>query len=460
MILSLAAVACAKADSIPAIGSRLMEVSDPMLYVPSLSFGNPALMSRAADVSLSTVGAEAEISHRSDEPELGTGSNSWRLRAGTYLHMGNLTVWGDASYKNELTRDVLYNEAADIDIIYPYITADSVGGDINSEHYGFGGGCAIAGETWGWGASAHYSAAQHYRNVDPRPRNITGLLDLSLGGGHKLWSDYIGAVSANLRRYTQSSDIDFKSEMGVEKIYHLTGLGNHYARFAGLGLSSHYSGYGYGASANLFPSSRRGLALSVEVSRFTFSKQLTDLNNLPLADAWHRRLRAQASWLAPSDNLDWAVSGNLDISRRHGSENIFGDASSNIYPQIGSLEMYADNSRNASLSALISHHSGQSRLWLRASGGYLHRREVYAAPYSTRLSAGPYGGATIGYAHLSSRLMYRGDLSLFSALRGTGCAASAGAHYTLMPGRALGLYIRYIHLSAYRCLDLSLTLVF
>lgn len=461
LILFLATLQGVDADDSITIVSRLMEAANPMLRVPSLAYDNPVLMSKAADVSLSAIGATATDTHRSGDPQQGTGAGRWQLGAATYMHTAGLTLWGDASYSAGRTRDVVWNETADIDLIYPYITADSMGGDINSEYYSLGGGCSRIGSAWGWGVSAHYTAAQHYRAVDPRPRNITGLLDLSLGGSHKAWHGYTAAASLSLRRYTQSSDIDFKSETGVEKIYHLTGLGNHYARFAGLGLSAHYSGYRYGASVNLYPDTRRGLSVSVSASRFTFTKVLDDLNKLPLADVWHNELQAQVAWLAPSEHTDWAVIGLVKAYRRHGAENIFGDASSNIYPQIGSLEMYADNSRDVSVTALVAHHTRRYRVWARAGGGYRHRREVYAMPYATQLSAQAYGHGSVGYTRAHGRLIWRADASLLGAGHiGIGYEAAAGANLALSRSQALGINARYTDVAGYRCLQASLALSF
>lgn len=462
LILSLAAVqaAVAATDSITIV-SRLMEAADPMLRVPSLAYDNPVLMGMAADVSLSAVGASATDTHRNGDPQRGTGSDRWQLGAATYTHTTGMTLWGDASYSAGRTRDVVWNETADIDLIYPYITADSVGGDINSEYYSLGGGCSLTGSSWGWGVSAHYTAAQHYRAIDPRPRNITGLLDLGIGVSHKAWGGYTAAASLDVRRYTQSSDIDFKSETGVEKIYHLTGLGNHYARFAGLGQSAHYGGYRYGASVNLYPDTRRGLSLSVTASRFTFTKVLDDLNKLPLADAWHNELQAQVALLAPSEHTDWAVSCLFKAYRRHGAENIFGDASSNIYPQIGSLEMYADNSRDVSLTALVVRHTRQYRLWARAAGGYCHRREVYAMPYATQLSAQAYGRGTVGYTQTGGKLIWHVVASLIGTGHiGIGYEAGAGADFALSRSQALGINARYIGIPGYRSLGVSLALSF
>ena len=86
---------------------------------------------------------------------------------------------------------------------------------------------------------------------------MTGLLAVSAGAGRRIAGSYFGALSLNYAKYKQTDDIDFVSQLGVEKIYHLTGLGNHYCRFAGVGAESYYNGNRYGLTANLYPSSGR-----------------------------------------------------------------------------------------------------------------------------------------------------------------------------------------------------------
>ncbi len=463
LILTVTATltASAQTDTVSSVGDRIMEAADPMLRIPSQSFDNPALMPMAYGVSLSSVGLGYHSDRREGDPQRGSGTSAWQPQVMTYLHRGNATLWGEAGYSNGHTRDVVWNETADIDLIHPYVTADSIGGRINSESYSFGGGYAYTGRRWGWGAQGRYTAAQHYRAADPRPRDITGLLDVGIGVSRTVWRGYMTAASVSLRRYTQSCDIDFKSESGRDMIYHLTGLGNHYTRFAGQGLSSRYKGCRYGASLDLFPASRHGLSVSVSASRFIFTKVLADLNNLPMADVWHNEMRAQVAWLNPGEKLDWAVAGNMKAYRRHGTENIFGDASSNIYPHIGSLEMYADNARDVSLTALVVRHTPQYRLWARAAGGYSHRCEVYAMPYATQLSAQAYGRGTVGYTQAGGMLIWHVVASLIGTGHiGTGYEAGAGADFALSRSQALGFNARYIGIPGYRSLGVSLALSF
>jgi hypothetical protein len=79
------------------------------------------------------------------------------------------------------------------------------------------------------------------------------------------------------------------------------------------------------------------------------------------------------------------------LNRRHGTENTFGDAASSIYPQIGSLWMYADNSRSLTIEGLwqvvgvkSATTSNEARaafiFWLRPALSYDHRTIAYRDP--------------------------------------------------------------------------------
>lgn len=354
-----------------------------MWQMSAPAYDNPAIKQWAMPSSHSRlgVGLHSSLLDRAADPREGRGEHYWTFQAETYLKYKSSTLWGDASYRNGKQKDIVWNETSDTKLLYPYLMADSVGGDMRMEVYEFGGGYADHSGRWAWGAALHYKAGLYYRNVDPRPRNTTGCLDLSAGAAYNVFADYYAGISASYRKYKQTNEIMFKNPMGVEKIYHTTGLGTHYGRFAGVGDKAFYSGNRWGATANLFPSSGKGLTATVNLSRFSFSKVLTDLNKLPLAHAWHNEILAQAGWLAPGRAHDWAVTARWGASRRHGTENIFGDASSNIYPQIFELELYADNAWHGRLEGLWQWHNPRGALmWVRPFAAFSHRSTIYAEP--------------------------------------------------------------------------------
>lgn len=341
--------------------------------VAVLPWRNPAVNQWRMQSGLTTVGAG--YSGRSD-------GYQWSLGADTYTKYRNSTLWGSAAYANGKDRDVVWCETADRDIVYPYLLADSVGGDLSRETYTFSGGYADRKGRWAWGASLSYRATLEYRDVDPRPKNVVGCLDASAGAAFLLGKDYYAGVSLAFRKYKQSNDIDFKSEMGVDKIFHLTGMGTHYRRFAGAGLDTYYDGYRYGVTADIYPSSGRGVFVSVDMSRFSFDNILSDFNKLPMASASHRAIEAEAGWLSGGERTWWGVAARADAYRRHGRENIFGDAAAGIYPQIGSNEMYADNGTGAGLRGMWGCRFGDGvRFAAMADGAWNRRVTTYIEPW-------------------------------------------------------------------------------
>lgn len=79
--------------------------------------------------------------------------------------------------------------------------------------------------------------------------------------------------------------------------------------------------------------------------------------------------------------LNWGIVASVDFARRHGYENIFGDAATGQYPQIGSIAMHLANSNNFILKGTVAFPSTKFTLYLNPSAGYNHYRELYREPY-------------------------------------------------------------------------------
>jgi len=356
-----------------------------MASMSEAAWHNPAIKQWRMAESYSNIGIRFcnNSANGTVDPTVGSGSRYWTFEASTYIKHKTSTLWGEAGYVNGTQHALCWNETSDPGLIYPYFTADSVGGDLRMERYSFAGGYADRSDRWTWGVQLNYVAGLYYRNVDPRPRNVTGKLDLSAGMAYRTFSDYFIGISAGYCKYKQTNDITFKSQMGVEKIYHTTGLGSHYTRFAGSSTSTYYTGNRIGAVLNCYPSSGRGFFFTADISRFAFNKILTDLNKLPLNHVEHEEMLVETGFKHIGPSHDWAVTAKAVLLRRNGSENIFGDASSSVYPKIGSLDMYSDKFHHYSISALWQWRSTSGiLLWISPSAGYIHRNTTYVFPIS------------------------------------------------------------------------------
>ena len=49
-------------------------------------------------------------------------------------------LWGNARYTTGKETGVVWNETADFELLYPYVMADSIGGDLSLQEYAFTGG--------------------------------------------------------------------------------------------------------------------------------------------------------------------------------------------------------------------------------------------------------------------------------------------------------------------------------
>lgn len=417
--MSVAAASAAVADTaslaaVAPVNRRIARHQDAMWRITPQSFANPALKQWMLPVSYSSLsGRYADTSGSQPvDSRLGSGEHYFGIEARSYIKHRSSTLWGTAAYHNGVRESVVWNESSDAPIIYPYFTADSISGDLKGETYSFSGGYADHTDRWSWGVTLSYNAGQYYRNVDPRPRNVTGRLDIAAGAAYRIGaSSYQLGASLNFRKYKQSCDIEFVNELADTRIWHLTGLGTHYQRFAGSGYSHYYNGHRWGGSLDLYPSSRRGAVASAAFSRFEFDHILTSLNKLPLASASENRLELSAGWLAPGKHHDWAAVVRATISKRTGTENIFGDASANVYPKIGSLTMYTH-----SLAGIVASGLWQWRpdavtdLSLRPEVSFCRSRQSYADSHRHTLIASLSPSVSLALHHGFGR-MWRAGLS-------------------------------------------------
>ena len=73
----------------------------------------------------------------------GRGNQNFTVHSETYQKLPKgLTLWGNAYYSSQRLYNVKFNETADYNIVYPYVMADSIGGDMKAETYAFTGGIA------------------------------------------------------------------------------------------------------------------------------------------------------------------------------------------------------------------------------------------------------------------------------------------------------------------------------
>ena len=308
----------------------------------NLDYYNPAENFYQQGRNLTEVNAFFEYSVE-DQPiflQKGDGLIRGSFDVDSYIALKNRKLWGQAHYRNGVKRNVVWSETSDYDWVYPYVLGDSVGGNLRCEEYYFAGGYAREYARVTWGGTLDYRAAVEFRNIDPRPKNVIGELNASLGISLRTKTHYGIGISAFATKYKQSNEIKFYSELGQSKVYHFTGMGMDYVRFSGNNNSAYYKGKSFGGNIGISSHKQNGFSGTFSYRYYSCEKIISSLNELPMALIHEHSGKFEIGYRNTTKYGVWGVKGYGNVSRRNGIENLFDDAANEIYPKIGEVEQY------------------------------------------------------------------------------------------------------------------------
>ena len=320
---------------------------------------SPALRNLSQQPSLSEISivGNSQPSAKDKIPQMGNGGRYFKVEASSFQHLGKgKVVWGNASYKNGRKYDVRWNETSDFLLLYPYVMADGRGGDLKYEEYKLDGGYSAQHQKILYGVDLGYRALSEYRDRDPRPNNTVADLYARLGIGYKISTGYSIALTFDAGKYKQTNELAYYNELGAQKEYHITGIGNDFARFSGQSNNCFYKGYNLGGELNLASNSGTGWSASAGYMYTNKEKVLTDLNRLPLNELKINSLNGGVGY----NTEVYGVRAYGSYTERNGYDNIFGDATGNIYPQIGSKKQYNAKVANVSLDGFYTIRTNKS----------------------------------------------------------------------------------------------------
>ena len=408
---SLGAVACtlngtdspAVRDSLAAI-DRVAVVNDVMAQTAAEVYeaSNAAAIWRYP-VSLSSIGLRLDL-RREQEAAVraeGDGLTAGCFEAGSYMHLDSRsTVEAEASYTRGVKRNVLWNSTSDYDLLYPHVVADTVGGDLTSEQYAFAGGYAHRGDRFVWGAMASYRALHEFRQVDPRPRNITSDLSADVSGGFDLGSRYVG-VTAGVRVYRQNQQVDYYDTNGANTSQiPMTGLGTYFDRYSGAGdgtTSYTYKGSGYGVSLQSVPKDGCGWSAMAAYERFGFERLLRSGNKVPITALKRDTYSAVAAWRSPRSMVEWGVELGAEYENRKGDENVIDNGALGVNNVLATFTMYDLRRGGVSLGGVVRFRNRAGYLFVRPHVAWRSVREGYRYPQRSMSVSALVGGCDIGY---------------------------------------------------------------
>lgn len=292
---------------------------------------------------------------------------------------GRSVAYAAVGYENALVRNVSWNSTSDYLLLYPYVMADTVGGDLNREKYAFRGGYARRDGAFAYGLEASYRALHEYRQRDPRPRNVTADFSFRASAGY-VAGGYVSGLYGGTRLYRQVSDIAFYNESGANTSeIPMTGLGSYYVRFSGTGayLSQHHRGSGWSLGWYLEPLEESGCYASFSWDRLSVERQLARQNSAPITRLDVSDLRGTISWRFPRTLLTAYAFRQM----RRGNEMVLDNGANNEYRVLGVFEMYTGKVREAGIAAVRAFGPARNEWTVSPEMSWRDFRAGYLYPY-------------------------------------------------------------------------------
>lgn len=336
------------------------------------------------------------------EPALGDGSLQGAFRVDSYLRLDSRSVaYGGAEYVNGQKDNVCWNSTSDYGLLYPYVLADSVGGDLRSEQYRFYGGYARQDGRFNYGLLASYRALHEYRQVDPRPRNITGDLQADASAGYCL-NRHVAGVAAGIRIYKQEQSVDFYDPSGANTSeLQFTGLGTYYARYSGTNYTSvRYRGTGWHIAFTLVPCQGDGWFLLADYDHMKTERRLSDINMSPLTALTVQTLNGGVAYRHSARHVSWAVTAKGAYIFRQGTENVMGSGNSNGNQPLLGQNLYNNHGGRAEVAGIVEWKCPAGTWTFRPSADFYAENEEYVYPARRQEVMQAGGGMEVGYTRL------------------------------------------------------------
>ena len=348
------------------------------------AFESAAVRVLSPDSSLTLLSIGGFSAPRADEAivQQGRGGRRLDVSAATLTRLGTADcVWGEAQYANGTTYDVRWTETSDYAMLAPYVLGDPKGGDLQHEQYSLCGGYSSRMGQSLMGFELGYRALSEYRDRDPRPSNTVAHLKASASYGRRLTPATLAAASLRYARYKQTNELQYLNELGAAMEYHLTGVGNHFLRFSGASNNCFYKGDDVGLGLLVHHRLPTGLlSFGADYDYACREKILSDLNRLPLNDLRTRQLQLRLGWLSAG----WGIEASFATEHRKGRDNLFGDATGNVYPQIGSRRQYSADGLQSALTGYWRTSCGPLAWGIEPSAAFGRHEERHADTSNSR----------------------------------------------------------------------------
>ena len=374
-----------------------------------------------------------------------------RADAGGYkINPGKGIYSGAALWETGVNKGVRWTNVRDAELLYPYLVADSLGGDYHHERYGLEGSWAMYAGKGIYGLRVGYLGEMAYRLRDPRPKNTVSELTLNPGA---MWmsDDHYWGAFVKYVFYRQHLTTKIEEPYRKDMFYVLTGMGLYDYYFSAIGQSfaRYYRSHEYqgGVQFGYLPQGVSGMAaysrrkMEVEESDYRKPFKLTT-DQVEIGLKWQKNLSRSVLVLRVNGDRSW----------RNGTERTFEKVKTDEQTGVFVWKLLTESKKhrleqtNGHIGLLLQRKVSDRQLWWYGLDGFWREeRERYLLPEYGKKLADLTGTVNVGFRRDF------GDKQLEVEFRGgykknVSSSLASPAVQTVVQGMLLPEY-------AYRCQD-------
>lgn len=346
----------------------------------------------------------------------GEGGYFFQAKAEGYqVDTGRSAFSGFAAYERGVDRNVRWTDVRDVELLYPYLLADSLGGDYHSESYKLGGSWSLFHKNVWYGLRGNYRGEVAFRPRDPRPENTVSELTLNPGTLFTLGKWYGGAFFS-YTFYKQHVSVRIEEPSRKDQFFILKGMGLYDYLFSTVedGFSRYYRSHAYRFGLQFGQQGHTGFSGLVKYGRRMMAVEESD-NRLPYHVGVHS-IHGDLAYRTAFERGELALTSQLEFHRQKGREKSYEQVESDaqtgvtVWRFLTESEKHTLNRTRWNLGALFRHTvSGRLTLWYGAGGEWRQEQERYLQPEYRQQLADLTGNVQFGFRRLFGQKRLEGN---------------------------------------------------
>ena len=324
------------------------------------------------------------------------------------------TLYGHAAYAKGCDKNIGWSGVRYADLYTPYITTDSLGGDINYDFYSISGGYAFNKSNWYFGLNASFRGEEAHRISDPRQLNLTSWINGDLGIGY-VNNKSMFLFSVGYERNKQHHTVRYWRPGQQDRFFVSYGFGffDDKQSKVSFGYSRMYyidevnTGITYRYNFN----KKSLLTLGSSIKYNMLKTEESDIRTLYHATTYQFNPNVEFRF---ENRLKWLIYGEFDYKGRCGTENIFEqylvDELNHVYDfrQISEQQNYNSSISHFLLQVKPSYKIRRKHTISLVGGVYGERREEQYKVGDHRIMnkwIEPHAGLGYEFKHKNSQLI-------------------------------------------------------